>query len=266
MCVCGQIMASSNLTRWVIAVVALGALGTALWIATRPPAITVQGEVSAGRVDISPRVSGRVAKLNADVGDTIEAGRIIVELESPQLVAALGAAGAALLVAKADFDRVNSTRRESIAARRADVAAAKADVVLYQETYNRQIELQRTGNTPQSRVDEATRNLEAATRRQDSAEAALQLATTGASAEEKALAAAQLKQAEATLNQREVDVAELTIKAPITGQVTTRIAELGENFSAGAPLFSLIDISHVWFTFNPARICWGASRLATDSR
>lgn len=243
-------MASFHLTRWVIAVVALGALGTVLWIATRPPALAIQGEVSADRVDISPRVGGRVAKLNADVGDTMEGGKVIVELESPQLVAALGAARAALLVAKADFDRVNSTRPETIAARKAEVAVAKADVVLYQETYHRQIELQRTGNTPQSRVDEATRNLEAATRRQDSAEAALQLATTGASAEEKALAAAQLKQAEAALHQREVDVAELTIKAPITGQVTTRIAELGENFSAGAPLFSLIDIGHVWFTFN----------------
>jgi HlyD family secretion protein len=28
------------------------------------------------------------------------------------------------------------------------------------------------------------------------------------------------------------------------------VAELGENFSAGAPLFSLIDINHPWFTFN----------------
>ena len=243
-------MASSNLTRSVTAVVALGALGTVLWIATRPPPLTLQGEVSADRVDISPRVSGRVAKLNADVGDTLEGGKTIVELESPELVAALGAARAALLVAKADFDRVNSTRPETIAARRADVNAAKADVVLYQETYNRQIELQKTGNAPQARVDEATRNLDAATRRVEAAEAALQLATTGASTEEKALAAAQLKQAEAALHQREVDVSELTIKAPITGQVTTRIAELGENFAAGAPLFSLIDIGHVWFTFN----------------
>jgi HlyD family secretion protein len=40
------------------------------------------------------------------------------------------------------------------------------------------------------------------------------------------------------------------IHAPISGQVTTRIAELGENFSAGAPLFSMVDLKDVWFTFN----------------
>ena len=32
--------------------------------------------------------------------------------------------------------------------------------------------------------------------------------------------------------------------------MTTRIAELGENFSAGAPLYSIVDITHPWFTFN----------------
>ena len=99
-------------------------------------------------------------------------------------------------------------------------------------------------------VDEATHNLESAIRKRESAQAALQLATIGASPEEKALAAAQVKQAEAALNQRDVDVAELTIRAPIAAQVTTRVASLGENFSAGSPLFSLIDTHKIWFTFN----------------
>jgi HlyD family secretion protein len=236
--------------RAIIGAGAIVALGTVLWLATRPPPLTVQGEVSADRVDISPRVGGRIAKLGPNVGDTVERGAVIAELESPQLVAALAAARAALSVAKADLDRINSTRPETIDARRAESGAAQADVVMYQETYNRQAQLSRTGNTAQSRVDEATRNLEAAIRKREATDAALKLAITGASPEERALAAAQVKQAEAALNQRDVDVAELVIRAPISGQVTTRVAEIGENFSAGAPLFSLIDMRNVWFTFN----------------
>jgi HlyD family secretion protein len=189
-------------------------------------------------------------KLGADVGDSVAQGAVIAELESPQLVASLIAARAALGVAKADLDRINSTRPETIAARKADLAAAEADVTLNQETFDRKAQLARTGNTPQAVVDEATRNLELATRKRESAQAALQLATTGSSVEEKALAAAQVKQAEAALNQREVDVTELTIRAPIAAQVTTRVASLGENFSAGAPLFSLIDTKNIWLTFN----------------
>ena len=52
----------------------------------------------------------------------------MAELESPQLVAARFAAQAALAVARADLDRINSTRPETIAARQADLDAAKADV------------------------------------------------------------------------------------------------------------------------------------------
>jgi HlyD family secretion protein len=236
--------------RRIVGIGVLVVLAIVLWLATRPPPLTVQGEVTADRVDISPRVSGRIAKLGADVGDTVERGATIAELDNPQLVATLEAARAALQVAEADLARINSTRPETIAARRAELASAQADVTLYQEAYKRQAELIRSANTAQARVDEATRNVDAARRKHEAAEAALQLAIAGASPEERALAAAQVKQAQAAVNQREVDVAELTIRAPIAGQITTRVAALGENFSAGAPLFSLIDMSNVWFTFN----------------
>ena len=236
--------------RWLIGAIVVAAFSAMLWLATRPPPLTIQGEVSADRVDISSRIAGRVLTLKADVGDTVERGGVMAELESPQLVAARFAAQAALAVARADLDRINSTRPETIAARQADLDAAKADVTLNQETYRRQTELARTGNAPQARVDEVTRNLELSIRKQESAQAALQFATTGASKEERALTAAQVKQAEATLNQRDVDVVEFIIRSPIIGQVTTRVAAVGENFSAGAPLFSMIDMKNLWFTFN----------------
>jgi HlyD family secretion protein len=241
---------SKRSIRWLIGVVVVAAFGTMLWLATRPPPLTIQGEVSADRVDISPRVAARIVTLKVNVGDIVERGAVMAELESPQLVAARLAAQAALAVARADLDRINSIRPENIAARKDDLEAAKADETLDQQTYDRQIQLARKGDTPQASVDNATRNLQMATRKRESAEAALQLTTEGASKEERALAAAQVRQAEATLNQRDVDVAEFAIRSPIAGQVTTRVAALGENFSAGAPLFSMIDMQNLWFTFN----------------
>jgi len=239
-----------KMVRWLIGVVVVAAFGAMLWLATRPPPLTIQGEVSADRVDVSSRVAARVVVLKADVGDTVEKGSVMAELDNPQLVALRLAAAASLAVANADFDRISSTRPETIATRKAELESAKADELLSQATYSRQIGLARSGNTPQARVDEAIRNLEMASRRRESAEAALEHATTGASKEERALATAQVKQAEAVLNQRDVDLAEFTIRAPISGQVTTRVAAIGENFSAGAPLFSLIDMHELWFTFN----------------
>ncbi|PDT29615.1 secretion protein HylD [Rhizobium sp. L9] len=243
-------MTATKIFRPVIAIAVLAALGILLWFATRPPPLVVQGEVSANRVDISPRVSGRIVKLNVDVGDTVESGAVIAELESPELTAALHMAQAALAVSQADLARVNSTRPEKIDAANAELAAAAADVTLYQEESARQARLITTGASTQAQVDQTARNLEAAIRKRESAEANVRLVIAGSSKEEKELAAAQVEQARASLGQQQVNVSELTIHASISGQVTTRVAELGENFSAGAPLFSIIDIQNPWFTFN----------------
>ncbi len=240
----------ARIIRAIVGIACLVGLGVLLWYATLPPPLVVQGEASADRVDISPRVSGRIAKLNVDVGDSVKSGEVIAVLESPQLVAALHLAEAALVVAQADLERVNSTRPEVIAARKAEVEAAQADVVLYQTDAERQAKLVTTGASPQARVDQSTRNLESSLRAREAAQANLDLAIAGASKEERALAASKVEQAKATLDQQQTDVRELTIHAPIDGQVTTRVAELGENFSAGAPLFSIIDLQHPWFTFN----------------
>ena len=67
--------------RWGIAGAVLVVLGVLLWLATRPPPLTIQGEVSANRVDISSRVAGRVVKLNVNVGDTVQKGAVLAELD-----------------------------------------------------------------------------------------------------------------------------------------------------------------------------------------
>ncbi|MGB3899521.1 MAG: biotin/lipoyl-binding protein [Mesorhizobium sp.] len=122
---------------WLLAILVIAALGVLLWFATRPPPLVVQGEVAANRIDVSARAAGKVARLSADVGDDVEADAVLVELESPELKAALAVAEASVAVARADLARVESTRPETIAAQKAEVAAAEADVQLYQEAYNR---------------------------------------------------------------------------------------------------------------------------------
>ena len=80
-------MARVNGFRFLIGAAVLVAFGILLWLATRPPPLTVQGEVSSDRVDISPRVAGRIARLHVDVGSAVERNAVIAELESPQLLA-----------------------------------------------------------------------------------------------------------------------------------------------------------------------------------
>jgi HlyD family secretion protein len=242
-------MIARRLARPLASIAIVVAIGAALWFATRSPPLTVQGEVNATRADVSARVSGRVHELMADVGDKVEHGAVIARLESPQLEASLAVAEAALVTAQADLEQITNTRPQAVAARRAELAEADAEVTLAGETHARQVQLVKTGDTPRARLDEATRDLETAIRKREAADAKLQLAIRDATAEQ-AVATANVKQAEATVEQWQTDQAELAIHAPIRGQVTTRIAELGENFGVGAPLFSIVDLEDVWFTFN----------------
>jgi hypothetical protein len=76
-----------RLLRLLASIAIVVAIGAALWFATRPPGLTVQGEVNASRADVSARVSGRVHELTADVGDTLWAlvllyGTAAIYLES----------------------------------------------------------------------------------------------------------------------------------------------------------------------------------------
>lgn len=49
----------SSKTKPILLLIALVGLAAALWFATRPPPLSVQGEISADRVDISARVADR---------------------------------------------------------------------------------------------------------------------------------------------------------------------------------------------------------------
>lgn len=245
-----QSSSAARIVKVALAGLGIAGLGLGFWWSIQPPPLVVQGEVEASRVDLAPRVTGRIKQLNVDVGDNTKTGAVLVVLESPQLQAGLLAAQAAFEVAKADRDRVYSTRPETIQARRADVDRAQSALTLAQQVYARQSQLLQSGNTPQQRVDEATNNLRSAQRARDAAAAELSLVTKGASDEERILADARVKQAEAVLHQTETDVAELTVYAPIDGQITTRVAELGELFNPGSPLLSIVDLSDSWLTFN----------------
>ncbi|MDT8854416.1 efflux RND transporter periplasmic adaptor subunit [Paracoccaceae bacterium Fryx2] len=230
---------------------ALAALvALSVWWVTRPGPLLVQGEVAAPRVDVSARASGRVAEVLADLGDRAEAGMLLVRLSNPQLVTAHAAAASGLEVARASEAAAGATRPEVIRAREAELASAAADLRLAEEQSARDTELSRQGLRPQALIDQSIRNVETAARRVEAAQAQLDLTRAGASPEERAVAAAQVAQAEATLAQRQADLDELTIHAPMSGEISARLIEPGKNIGPGTPLFTIVDLDSAWFTFN----------------
>jgi multidrug resistance efflux pump len=82
----------------------------------------------------------------------------------------------------------------------------------------------------------------------DVARAALETLEAGASAEELALAQAQVEQAQAALNRLETQRARARLSAPQSGLITQKNVSRGELAAPGIPLLAIADLSQVTLT------------------
>jgi HlyD family secretion protein len=234
----------------IVAIIAVIAMVIIIYFANQPSTIILQGEIESSRVDVAARVQGRVIQFNYDVGDNVKQGNVLLTLSNPALLAQLATAEAQLKVTMASRDNTYSTRPETIDVQKAQLDKANSDLVLAQTSYERINRLAQNGTVSKQSYDESFNQYQAAIKAYEAAKANLELAENGSSVEQKKLADAQVEQSEAALLQVKADVNELTLVSPISGQITTRVAETGQLYSPGTPLYSIIDLNDIWFTFN----------------
>jgi HlyD family secretion protein len=235
----------------VVALAVAGIVGLSLWYLVQPQPLLVQGEADATRIDIAARVDGRVAERPVSRGDNVAGAQLLLAIDNPELVMKLHEAEAAKVVAAADLARIEvGTRAEVVAERKAAVASAEASLTLAQQTYDRVKQITQGGYESVAKLDEATASLDVATRTLEQAKLAYDEAVAGYTAEERGVAQAAVAKADAAISTLQAQVGELTVKAPIGGQVYQISAELGEYVSPGVPLLSLVDLGDVWLRFD----------------
>ena len=97
-----------------------------------------------------------------------------------------------------------------------------------------------------------------------SAAAALdQAAIAGARKEDKEAAAARVRQAEGAVSEVESYISDAMVYSPVTGEVSTIIAEQGELVGSGYPVVAILDMSDMWVTFNIKETLLPAIRVGT---
>ena len=242
---------SATAAATIVTLILAGIVGLSVWYLARPQPLIVQGEADATRIDIAARVDGRVGKRPVERGQNVAAGQLLFEIDNPELITKWREAQAGVDVAQAQLANILvGTRAEVVAQRKAALESAQSNFQLANKTYARVKDLAGSGNAPLQRLDEVTNSLEVAKRDQDRAELAYDEAMNGATKEERAIAQTNVLKAQASVDAIKADVDELTVKAPIAGQVYQIGAEVGEYVSPGVPLLSLIDLGDVWLRFN----------------
>ena len=220
------------------------------WLAKSTPML-IQGTVECTTYKASSKVPGRIEEMKVSEGEHVEKGQLLYTLSTPELDAKLQQAEAARSAASALNRKADTgARKQQIEAAMNLWQQAQAGKSLAQKTYDRVRKLYDDGVVPAQKLDEATANLEAMTASESAARAQYDLVRDGASTEDKDAAAAQVRMAQGAVSEVESYIGDAMVYAPVSGEVSTVIAEAGELVGTGYPVVAILDMDDMWVTFN----------------
>jgi HlyD family secretion protein len=221
------------------------------WLGRAAVARSFIGMVRTTEIRIAPEVSGRMAGFRVASGQTVAAGQPVAMIVSPELSAAVDAAGAQVEKARSDRDRVYAgVRVEEVQALAREVE--KAQAVHAQDVLDlvRKATLSAHAFASQQEFDIA-RDAEARSAAEIRvSEARYAEAQRGPTPEERTLADASVAAAEAARAVVEARAAKLLLRAPMAGTIATLVAEPGEAVVPGEPVLTMIPQHGVWFGFD----------------
>ena len=239
--------ASASRARRIAPVIAVLVVVGGLVLAARPGPDIVQAMADGDNITVSGKVTARVSHLRVHEGDHVSAGQILFELESPEVNAKQRQASAVLEAARAQQSKASEgTRREDIQAAEANWQRAEAASELAQSTFRRTDTLFREGVVTEQRYDEARAQVRSAVQASAAARAQYDEALAGARRQDRDAANAQVRQAEGAVAEVQAAEDELRGRAPISGEVSKRLADLGELVPAGYPVFTLVNMDSLW--------------------
>ncbi len=265
-------MNARNRVFLLLGILALIGLAWYLFSTQHSEDLQLIGTVDANEVIVSSRIPGRIQTLTVDEGDDVKAGQLIAIIQSDDLAAARNAAAATANSQQYMLQQASDTERQmrgstssQVTNAEAQLSAAKAALVQAQAQYEHQeadtsrtVALAKQGVMSAQSRDEAVTSLNAAKAAVDTAqgnvgaaEASLKVAkanTIQAQAQAKAVDAtrSQVHNADALLNQAQVELDYSRIVSPISGKVNVRAARQGEVVTAGTPIITITDLTQTW--------------------
>ncbi|HTN70083.1 MAG TPA: efflux RND transporter periplasmic adaptor subunit [Methylomirabilota bacterium] len=246
-----------------VAVLLAAALLYLFFIKTVPNnLIRTSGIIEAREVNLAAKISGRIAEVCCKEGDRVQAGQVVIRLDSGDLEAAVEEARAGVQRAKADVlvgESSIKTANANVGSAQADIQTAQADLDKTRAQMTdakRQLERSRTLRegkfVSQEALDAATTTYDSAVADNASAESKLAAANAKKLAviaqldtAEKQLdtAKAAIGQAQATLDFNQAKLADTAISSPMAGTVVFKALEQGETVSPGQTVLTIDDLS-----------------------
>jgi multidrug resistance efflux pump len=235
-----------------LAAVALaGLLGWAMWGVYMEAPWTRNATVRAYVVTMAPEVAGRIVELHVVDNKFVRKGDLLLVIDPTNFRIAVSQSKAAVQQAQANVQNIDAqmtVQQAQINASEAQLRLGRAALVFAQQQADRYQKLARDGwgtvqnaqqftsqlNQQEATVQSAQENLNQTRRQVETLKAQRLSAEAG------------LAQAEAQLNQAQVNLERTRILAPVDGYVTNLLAQLGNYVNVGVNTISLVDADSFW--------------------
>jgi membrane fusion protein (multidrug efflux system) len=243
-----------------IAVIIASIIGFIVWFAHRNQVSTDDAYTDGNVISMAPKISGYVTELLIDDNSRVRKGDVLLRIEAQDFRTAQDSALGQLALAKAQLKSAETALRiarvqfpAQLVSAEAQQQAAAATLAQAQASYERQHQVDRRATT-QENIDTSTSQQFSSNANLKSASAQVTIAGLVPEQIQQALNTvaernAQLQQAEAQLEQANLNLSYTEIRAPADGFITLRSVQRGSFLTAGQTMF-LIVTSDVWITAN----------------
>jgi membrane fusion protein (multidrug efflux system) len=243
-----------------VAVIIAAIIGFIVWFAHRNQVSTDDAYTDGNVISMAPKISGYVTELLIDDNSRVRKGDVLLRIETQDFRTAQDSALGQLALAKAQLKSAETALRISrvqfpaqLISAEAQEQAAAATLAQAQASYERQHQVDRRATT-QENIDTSTSQQFSSNANLKSAKAQVTIAGLVPEQIQQALNTvaernAQLQQAEAQLEQANLNLSYTEIRAPADGFITLRSVQRGSFLTAGQTMF-LIVTSDVWITAN----------------
>jgi len=186
------------------------------------------------RVDIGTQITGVVAGIPVDEGQTVKRDQVLIVLEDAEARANVAAAEAALAQARARLKQISEV---TFPVARENLAQADATVINAAAAHERVEKLKAGGFATQAQVDDARKTRDVALAQQRAAR--FQVETNDVGGTDRVMAEAALRQADANLENARTKLAYTVIDSPADGILIARNVERGDVVQPGRALMTL---------------------------
>jgi HlyD family secretion protein len=173
------------------------------------------------KVELKSKASGIVEKLYVDINQPVHKGQVLAQLDQQEILAQVAAQKAQLAAAEANVITYKANIAED------KVNALAPDLPMYQQTYQRNLEMEKQGIVSQQTLDNAERDYLANKNKQQSSAAQIQVDDAKLRQAE-----AQVEQNQASLDQLNEQLSYTTLTSPMDGVVLSRDVEVGDAVSS----------------------------------